>query len=174
MWAHAGEFDLAGQTVRVPTPALAIMLLALHALRAPHLPACRQELAYLAQLVKRRDQAPGVLEVAVATGSLGAIRPFLECLLGDSCGVVWPEPSTEWRNRLMAREPGSARLIAIVQAPWRDKPGLLCRAVFPQQQSLLSRNIYADMSWQGQVMQHRARWWRFLRAVPYIVRDFRR
>lgn len=171
MWAHTGEFDLAGQTVRVPSPALAILILALHALRSPHLPACRQELAYMAELVRRPAQASGMLEIAEATGSLAAVRPFLEGLLEDPQAVAWPPVSTEWCNRLLAREPGSARLLAIVQAPWRDKPGLLWRAAFPQPQVFLSGNIYADMSWRGQVIQHRARWARFLRALPQIARD---
>ena len=171
MWAHTGEFDLAGQTVRIPSPALAILILALHALRSPHLPACRQELAHLAQLVRRQAQAPGILDIAAATGSLAAVRPFLQRLLQNPQAVAWPPASTEWRNRLLAREPGSARLLALVQAPWRDKPGLLWRAAFPQQQVFLSGNIYADMSVRGQLMQHRARWARFLRALPQIAGD---
>lgn len=171
MWAHTGEFDLAGQTIRVPSPALAILILALHALRSPHLAACRQEIAYLAVLVRRQAQAPGILEIAAATGSLAAIRPFLEGLLEDPQAVAWPPVSMEWRNRLLAKEPGSARLLALVQAPWRDKPRLVWRAAFPQPQSLLSQNIYANMSWRGQITQHRARWARFLRAIPQIARD---
>jgi hypothetical protein len=171
MWAHTEEFDLAGQTVRVPSPNLAILLLALHALRSPHLPACRQELEYLAQLVKRRAQSPGILEIAAASGSLAAVRPFLEGLLEDPQTVTWPPVSIEWRNRLLAKEPGSARLVALVQAPWRTKPRLLWRAAFPQKQVFLGRNIYADMSWRGQLEQHRARWARFLRALPQIARD---
>ncbi|MGC0236662.1 nucleotidyltransferase family protein [Arthrobacter sp. SD76] len=173
MWAHTGEFDLAGQTIRVPSPALAIQILALHALRSPHLPACRQELAYLAELVQRQALVPGLMEIAAATGSLAAVRPFLEGLLEDPRTVAWPQASIEWRNRLLAREPGSARLVALVQAPWRAKPGLLWRAAFPQPQAFLGRNIYADMSWRGQVTQHRARWARFLRALPQVAKDLR-
>ena len=72
----------------------------------------------------------------------------------------------------MARQPGSARIIAIVQAGWREKPQLLWQAVFPQPEVFLSRNIHADMSWYGRLLQHRARWARFLRSLPEIVRDF--
>jgi hypothetical protein len=159
--------------MRVPSPALAILILALHAVRAPHLPACRQELAYLAQLVRRQAEAPSILDLAVTTGALAAIRPFLEGLLEDSHAVAWPQPSREWRNRLLAKEPGSARLLAIVQAPRQDKPRLLWRAIFPPTQVFLSGDIYADMSWRGQVMHHRARWARFLRALPQIDKDLR-
>ncbi|MEV7572202.1 nucleotidyltransferase family protein [Pseudarthrobacter sp. NPDC089323] len=173
MWAHTGEFDLAGQTIRVPSPALSILILALHALRSPHLPVCRQELAYLAQLVQRQAQASGILDIAAVTGSLAAVRPFLERLLENPQAVAWPPASVEWRNRLLAKEPGSARIVALVQAPWRDKPRLLWRATYPQKQVFLSGNIYADMSVRGQLMQHRARWARFLRAIPQIAKDLR-
>jgi hypothetical protein len=102
--------------------------------------------------------------------------PWQPCALSrgppsrDRC-AGWPQPSTEWRNRLMAKDPGSARLIAILQAPWQDKPKMLWRAVFPRPEVFLSGNIYADMSLRGRLLQHRARWARFLRSAPQIVRD---
>lgn len=173
MWASTEVLDLAGQAVRVPSKALGILILALHALRAPHLPACRQELEFLADISTRHSHALAILEVATATGSLAAMRPFLEGLLPESAVVTWTHPSTEWRNRLMAREPGSARLIAIVQAPWREKPGMLWRAVFPPDEVFLAGNIYADTSLRGRLVQHRARWARFLRSAPRLVRDLR-
>lgn len=173
MWVHTKGLELAGRSVRVPSHALAILIPALHALRSPHLPACRQELAFLAQLVKRQSQAATLLDIAAATGSLAAIRPFLEGLLEDSNALEWPRPSMEWRNRLLAREPGSARLSPSSRPPGRTSRGCCGQGVFPRPQSLLSRNIYVDMTLRGQVMQHRARWDRFLRSVPKIMRDFR-
>ncbi|WP_104044903.1 nucleotidyltransferase family protein [Arthrobacter sp. ZGTC412] len=173
MWANTDYLELAGQEVRVPSPALGILVLALHALRSPQLPACRQELDFLAGFTERQSHAPAILEIATATGSLAALRPFLEDLLPETTELGWPQPSAEWRNRVMAREPGSARLIAIVQAPWHDKPKMLWRAVFPRPEVFLSGNIYADMSLLGRLLQHRDRWARFLRAVPRILRDLR-
>lgn len=173
MWSRTGLLDLAGQPVRVPSRALGVLILALHALRAPHLPACRQELEFLADIASQHSRALAILEVATATGSLAAVRPFLEDLLPDASVPEWPEPSVEWRNRLMAREPGSARLVAIVQAPWGEKPGMLWRAMFPPPEVLLSQDIYADMSLLGRLVQHRARWARFLRSAPRLVRDLR-
>ncbi|MDQ0689816.1 nucleotidyltransferase family protein [Arthrobacter sp. W4I7] len=171
MWASTYALELAGQEVRVPSTALGILILALHALRPPELPACRQELEFLAHLTERQAQASSVLEIAKATGSLAAIRPFLNDLLPGTAVPVWPEPSVEWRNRLKAKEPGSARLIAVVQAPWQDKPKMLWRAIFPRPEVFLSGNIYADMSVLGRLLQHRARWARFLRSAPQIARD---
>ncbi|UEL27794.1 nucleotidyltransferase family protein [Pseudarthrobacter sp. L1SW] len=173
MWASTETLELAGQQVRVPSKALGILILALHALRSPQLPACRKELEFLADITKRYSHAPAIFEIATATGSLAAMRTFLEDLLPDTTVPEWPEPSMEWRNRLMAREPGSARLVAIVRAPWREKPGMLWRAMFPPPEVLLSQNIYADMSLRGQLAQYRARWARFLRSAPRLVRDLR-
>lgn len=173
LWAHSVHMELAGQGLRVPSKALGTLFLALHALRSPELPACRQELQYLAGLIRLESQSEELLELATATGSLAAVRPFLENLLSQTIAPVWPEPSQEWRNRLVAREPGGARLIAIVQAPWRDKPTMLWRALFPRAEVFLSGNIYADMSFLGRLNQHRARWARFFRTVPSLVRDLR-
>lgn len=171
MWANTEDLEVAGQNVRVPAKPLGILILALHALRSPHLPACRQELEFLSELTKKDSHAAAVLRVSGATGSLAAMRPLLENLLPEATMVDWPETSTEWRNRLMAKEPGSARLIALAQAPLRDKPQMLFRAVFPVREVHLSRDIYADMSFRGRLRQHRDRWVRFLRAAPRIVKD---
>lgn len=173
MWANTEDLELAGQAVGVPSKALGILILALHALRTPHLPGCRRELEFLADITKRNSHASALLEISTATGSLAAMRPFLEDLLPNTSTPEWPEPSMEWRKRLMAREPGSARLVALVQAPWRHKPGMLWRAVFPRPEVFLSGNIYADVSFRGRLFQHRARWGRFLRSAPRLVRNFR-
>ncbi|MDQ0868257.1 hypothetical protein QFZ70_000730 [Arthrobacter sp. V1I9] len=106
MWANTDHLKLAGQVGRVPSPALGILILALHALRSPQLPASRQELDFLARLSERQSHALAILEIATATGSLAAVRPFLEDLLPETAELGWPQPSAEWRNRLMAREPG--------------------------------------------------------------------
>ncbi|WP_255527062.1 nucleotidyltransferase family protein [Pseudarthrobacter sp. BIM B-2242] len=171
MWANTERLELAGQGVRVPSKALGIVILVLHALRSPHLPACRQELEFLANLTERLLQFPELLFLARATGSLAAMRPFLEDILPLPVAVEWPQISTEWSNRLMAKEPGSARLIGIAQAPLRAKSRMLFRAVFPAPEVHLSRDIYADMSLPGRLKLHKARWARFLRAAPRILRD---
>jgi hypothetical protein len=173
IWDTTDVLELAGQEMRVPSQASGILILALHALRTPQLPECRQELEFLAHLAERQAQASSVLKMAVATGSSAAMRPFLEDLLPESAMPVWPELSAEWRNRLKAKEPGSARLIAIVQAPWQDKPKMLWHAIFPRPEVFLNGNIYADMSLLGRLLLHRARWARFLRSAPQIVRDLR-
>jgi hypothetical protein len=174
MWANTEQLALAGQDIRVPSRPLAILILALHALRSPDLSSCREELDFLTELTRGEMLSSEILELAEPTGSLAAMRPFLGGLIPASLVPVWPDPSLEWRNRLLAQEPGSARIIALVQAPWHEKPLMLWRAVFPGRQVLLSRDVHADMSPQGLASQHAARWGRFLRALPKIARDLKR
>lgn len=174
LWENTVHMQLARQRLRVPKKTLGILFLALHALRSQALPACRQELEYLAVLTQRESQAEALLEFASATAALAAVRPFLEGLLPLVLVPVWPEPSQEWRNRVAAQEPGSARLIAILQAPWADKPMMLWRAFFPRTEGFLSGNIYADMSLVGRLNQHRARWARFILALPRLAGDLRK
>ncbi|MDP9989345.1 hypothetical protein J2S98_004535 [Arthrobacter oryzae] len=174
LWANNMSLSLAGQRLRVPAKELGVLFLVLHALRSPSLPACQHELEYLADLTRREDMSEALLELAGATGSLAAMQPFLEGLLPRTTTVVWPEPSREWRNRVTAQEPGSARLAAILQATWREKPRMVWGALFPSPEVFLSGNIYADMSLVGQLRQHHARWDRFLRALPGLVRGLRR
>jgi hypothetical protein len=113
------------------------------------------------------------VDVATATGALAAMRPFVENLFPPSVTLEWPDASTEWCNRIMAKEPGSARIIAIVQAPLIEKPRMLFRAVFPAPVVHLSRDVYADMSLKGRIKSHQARWARFLRSAPQVARDLR-
>jgi hypothetical protein len=174
MWANTEQLALAGHDIRAPSKPLAILILALHALRSPDLPPCREELDFLTALTREEALASEILELSESTGSLAAMRPFLGDLLPTSSVPVWPEASLEWRNRLLAQEPGSARIIALVQSPWHEKPQMLWRAVFPGRQVLLSRDVHADMSPQGLASQHAARWGRFLRAIPKIASDLKR
>ncbi len=86
MWANTEELEIAGQEVRVPSKALGTVILALHALRSPHLPACRQELEFLADLTEQQSAVHAILDISAATGSLAAMRPFLEDLLPATAG----------------------------------------------------------------------------------------
>lgn len=171
MWAHTEALELAGQEVRVPSKALGILILALHALRSPRSTTGLQELEFLADLTERESLADTILEISTATGSLAAMRPFLESLLQETTAVDWPEASPEWRNRLSSIEAGGARIIALAQAPLSEKPKLLFRAIFPTSEFFLSGNIYADLSLRGRLRLHRARWARFLRGLPRMVKD---
>lgn len=99
------------------------------------------------------------------------MRPFLEELGFRPALPDWPTPSAEWRNRLFSKEPGSARLIAIIEAPLRDKPRMLLTALLPPDSADLSQELYADLSPKGRLRAYTGRWTPFLRASPRLARD---
>lgn len=171
MWANTEVLELAGQRVRVPSKALGVVILALHALRAPHLQVSQRELSFLKDLSAREALGSTVLEISAATDALAAMRPFLEELVPGPAVVNWPSPSTEWRNRLFSKEPGSARIIGMLQAPLRDKPRILRTALLPPDTVYLSQDPYADLSPTGRLRAYAARWARFLRASPRLAQD---
>ena len=172
LWAQVQWQLVAGQQVRVPSKAAGILVLALHALRSPWLPASVLELSFLSRIARcQPTYVEEIVEIAKKTGSCAALRPFLEGLIPASEVDDWPEPSQAWRNRVKARRPGSAGIIAILQARWNDKPKEFWRAVFPKSEVFLSKNIYADMSLAGRLGQHRARWGRFMCSLPHIAKD---
>jgi hypothetical protein len=171
MWAHTEVLHIAGRGVRVPSKELGLVLLALHALRAPHLHISQQELCFLKDLWAREELGPAVQKISAATDALAAMRPFLEAILTGHAGIEWPSASTEWRNRLFSREPGSARIIALIQSPLRDKPRMLRAALLPPDTVYLSQDPYVDLSPKGRLLAYAARWVRFLRASPRLVQD---
>lgn len=171
MWAGTEVLEIAGRAVRVPSKELGVALLALHALRAPHLQTSQQELRFLKELAVREALGPGIQEISVATDALAAMRPFLEEVLPAKALIEWPEPSTEWRSRLFSKEPGSARIIALLQAPLGEKPRMLRAALLPSDTAYLSQDLYADLSPTGRLRAYAARWVRFLRASPQLARD---
>lgn len=174
MWANTSVLAVAGQLVRVPSKPMGILILALHALRSPHLPAYRQELKFLKDFTRQHSYTSAVMEIAMATGSLAAVRPFLEEVLEEGPLQEWPEPSREWRNHLSAREPGSARLITILQAPLLDKPLLVWESLFPPRKVSQSGNVQAQTTFLGRLAQHRARWMQVLQGLPRTAQDIRR
>ncbi|RDV09481.1 hypothetical protein DXK94_13315 [Arthrobacter sp. RT-1] len=172
MWANTAVLDLAGQEVKVPSEALGILLLALHSLRSPLNHACQQELTFLADLMHRRSLTLEVVELALATGSLAAMRPLLEDRVPESIVREWPPPSLEWRNRSIAKAPGTARLIALIQAPWQDKPKMLWSAVFRGNRASVGES-YADLSLFARLGPQFARWARLCRSFPQMFRELR-
>jgi hypothetical protein len=171
MWARTQEIEIAGRLVRVHSKELGVVLLALHALRAPHLQTSRQELAFLKDLAARQGLGRAIHEISAAIDALAAMRPLLEEIPSGNERTEWPEPSTEWRNRLFSREPGSARIIALLQAPLRAKPQMLRAALLPADSVYLSQDPTADLSPRGRLRAYSARWLRFLRAFPRLIRD---
>jgi hypothetical protein len=66
-----------------------------------------------------------------------------------------------------------AYLVSLIESPWRDKPLVLARAVFPSLQTLRERDIYVGDSVAGLLGAYLSRWRRGLSGLPAAVQKFR-
>lgn len=170
MWRASDTHELAGKVIRVPTRALAVCLLALHSLRTPWLASSRTDLDFLLALPLEADRQE-IMAIARDTESISALRPFIEEAFGAQAVESTPPPSPEWSVRTKTRSPGTARAIALANAPWHRKPRLLANAVFPSKTTLLANDIYADLSFRGRLKQNVKRWQTLFISLPEFVVD---
>lgn len=170
MWKASETYMIAGQEIRVPTRALAIGLLALHSLRTPWMTSSRLDLDYLLALPLEEDRQD-IIAIAQETGSASALRPFLDEAFGVQTLDPMPTPSPEWSARTKTRSPGTARAIALANAPWHRKPRLLANAFFPSKTTLLANDIYADLSLRGRFKQNIKRWRTLFTSFPEFIVD---
>lgn len=172
MWKRTQPATLAGCRLQVPERPLAIVFLALHALRSPSRESGNVELDFLLSLELAALKSE-IIHCSTETGSLGALRPFLTSAFGEDCVPTWPSESAEWRNRRAVGAAGSLRAISILSAGWKERPKLVVRALAPSRESILGANLYSDMSAAGYVRNQARRWGRLLRALPQLTRDLR-
>ena len=172
LWRDRQQVVMAAQNVPVPSIPAAVIFQALHSLRAINDPRHQREYSTLLQRVNatlHRD----IVDLSVELQATAALKPFLEDMqvkdLPDGPGTV----SEEWRYRTSERFPGSAYLIAFVESPWRAKPLVVARAVWPSRQTLRQRDLYLDKSMAGLMRAHLARWQRGLARLPAAARTIR-
>ncbi|MEE2567921.1 nucleotidyltransferase family protein [Pseudarthrobacter sp. J64] len=173
MWDHTETRVVAGHAIRVPNRPLAICVLALHGLRTPWAPSSRTELDYLASLPLQHEQRE-IMAVAEQTGATAALSPFLEAAFGPGSVGPVPEPSPEWTRRVVASAPGTSRTIALMSAPWRQKPRLVMNALFPSKATLLAKDIYADVSLRGRMRLYVRRWQGLMSSLPQYFGDIKK
>lgn len=170
LWLRRTEVVLAARTVSAPSAPLGICILALHALRSPWLAESKAELVHL-KSVATPAMLPAMLEICDEVQCMAAMHPFLTEVYGLEYEGGTPPPSDEWVRRTASRSVGSARLIALVDNPWGVRAGMLRRAINPSKESLLARDLYADVSLQGRVRLAATRWARFVRSLPKTAGD---
>ena len=157
LWAERVELDCAGHPVATPGPAGTTVVLALNSLRASWRSMASRELAELVRVAPARVPAAEVLTAAIATGSLAALRPFVEQAYPEADVTGWPEPSRLWRLYSSNPESASFRLIALREAPpWRW-PGMLWRAIWPSRAALAATNLDALTATSRQLLLLRLR-----------------
>ena len=172
LWRDRQYLVMASRSVPVPSVPAAVIFQALHSLRAMDEPRHQREYSGLLQRVD-----PGmhqdIVDLSVELQATAALKPLLADL-GAKYVQVRQEPvSEEWRHRTSVQGVGTAYLVALIESPWRAKPLVLARAVWPSRQILRQRDLYLDDSVAGLLKIHLARWRRGVTGLPAAARKIR-
>ncbi|MDI3213836.1 nucleotidyltransferase family protein [Arthrobacter sp. AL12] len=172
LWRDRQYLVMAARNIAVPSVPAAVIFQALHSLRAMDDPRHQREYTGLLQRVDttlHRD----IVELSVELKATSALQPLLEELGADGLPTRDEEVSAEWRYRTSAHVPGTALLIALMESPWRSKPRVFARGIFPSRQYLRQRDPDIDDSVAGLLGAHVSRWHRGLAGLPGAARKIR-
>lgn len=169
LWRGKQYLLMAGRDVPVPSIPAAVIFQALHSLR--NMEDSRHRSDYSA-LLQRVDVSmhQDIGDLSVELQATAALKPLLDDLritvLSDRQVTV----SEEWRYRTSVQVPGLAYLIALIESPWRLKPLVIARAIFPSRETLRYDDLYFDDSVAGLLRAHVSRWQRGLVSLPAAAR----
>ena len=179
LWLHRLTWNQAAVDVHLPDVASTALILALHSLRRPRAERKSATLEILAKKA-RHVMGPDVSEILLdrcrSLGCMETARPFLEMT-----GASYPNDDHQYadslrRWRLTAETTGhtDAWMLAIMAAPFRVKPALLWRALFPSEAEL--RGLHPELS-PGRlalIVGWERRFANGLRAAPHALRSISR
>ena len=165
LWRDRQHLVMAARSVPVPSIPAAVIFQALHSLRAMDEPRHNREYSGLLQRVDT-SMHKEILELSIELQAASALKPLLDDL-GIADPPVHQGPvSEEWSNRTSIQGTGTAYLAALIESPWRAKPRVFVRAIFPSRNTLRERDLHLDDSVAGLLRAHVARWRRGMAGLP--------
>jgi hypothetical protein len=169
LWRGRQCLVMAARPVSVPSIPAAAIFQALHSLRAMDEPRHQREYS---ELLQRLDATmyQDFVDLSVELQATAALKPFLDDLGIEVLTVRQGAVSEEWSHRTAVQGTGTAYLVSLIESPWRAKPLVLARAVFPSRQTLRERDLHLDDSVKGLLRAHVARWRRGLAGLPAAAR----
>ncbi|PZE27248.1 nucleotidyltransferase family protein [Curtobacterium sp. MCBD17_028] len=176
LWRTRCTLVVAGASVPVPDLPEAVLVQALHCLRSITVPRHAEEYVHLVERTAGDGNpvlpAPTVLDAARALGAVPAARPFL----ADAFGIElddWGVPDLRWRLLTAASSPHARRLLAVVEAPWRERLRVVRVALLPPRETLEKRGL-GGLDRLGLLAAYARRLWRGMRFLPSAAREARR
>ena len=169
LWRDRQYLVMAARSVPVPSVPAAAIFQALHSLRAMEEP--RHQREYSA-LLGRVDVSmhQDLLALSVELEATAALNPLLDDLGIADLPVRQGAVSDEWRHRTSVQGTGTAYLVALMDSPWRAKPRVLARAIWPSRDTLRERDLHLDDSVGGLFRVRLARWRRGVAHLPAAAR----
>lgn len=179
LWATRRETAFAHRTCPVPSRAANAMVLALHSLRGTHKQERhRDELASVTAASFTAAERAELAALATATGAAYPLRDVLAAwgvAVPAETDLIHSEAGKEWRRKMAEAEGAAASwLLLLWRVPWRDKPAVIGRAIWPSRTDLtLTDPDIPDRPWPL-LRARAARWGRGLRRSPAALRALRR
>ncbi|GAA1351558.1 hypothetical protein GCM10009595_12980 [Falsarthrobacter nasiphocae] len=172
---HEEISEMAGLPVRHLDRTGTALIQLLHALRSPWTDVAREDLAVLASVLHEHEMK-AICSLSSECGSLAPLRPFVqEHFPTIAADFTFPPIEEEWIVRTTNRSSASIRLVNLYQAPWRNKPILAFKALFPTREGLAANNLSAREADPAQLRRmRRARLVTFVRNLPAAITDARR
>lgn len=180
LWAQRETLPFAGQDIEVPSRPGSALILALHSLREGGFVSerSRQMVEYrdLVEVCRRDDAlAAQAHDLARATGSEQTAARFLRDLGREpSARASDAEALRRWELNASAEHPVTAWVVALREAPWHRRPGIVWHGLFPSAAEL--RAIDPEIG-EGRMQVLRGWWRRFrrgMRGLPEAARVVRR
>lgn len=144
----------------------------LHSLRSPWENSRSSDIEFLGAALTDAD-IPPILALAEELGALGPLRPFIEEYFPAFLSTVtFPDPDIDWIIRTTNRSSASIRIAKLWTSPWRDKPRLLLRALYPSREGLAATDLRAVELTPAELRRLRfSRFRSFMRNLPVAVSD---
>jgi hypothetical protein len=178
LWTRRTAVDIANRPVPCADLLGQVAIVALHSLRDPQFSHTSPDLDFVADSLRQHgsEAVEAFARLAAATGSADTLRPLLERVdPPPMTSHVDPELLRRWRVRTQnAGAYTTTWLIELRHRPWREKPGLVRRALFLPADELFSAHVGLPRTRRNTARLHLRRWLRAVRHLPRGIRAARR
>lgn len=174
LWARRRMLEFAHRACPVPDRASSIVILALHSLRGTDRQVRhRDELDAVRALDLSASERDDLAAAARETGAAAALRDLLPAM-GVPIDVSREELRTpeyrEWhRKTAEAHGVAASWLVLFGRTPWRDKPGVVLRALWPTRADFAIDHPEVPDRWAPQLRARIERWGRGIRQLPAVL-----
>lgn len=114
-----------------------------------------------------------IADLSMELQATAALQPLLDDLGLEGSTNRSVFVSEEWRHRTSIQGIGTAYLVALIESPWREKPLVVLRTVFPSRETLRHGDLHLDDAAVELLKAHVSRWRRILVSFPAAVRKVR-
>lgn len=175
LWQHRWVLSLAHRDCFGLDKVAGALVLGLHSLRGATIQP--RHLDELEQLVRapftdgERDELGRLARETGCVATLESALPRLGVDVEPSAAELASPDLRDWRERVTAGSHGSYFwMLALRKSPWRERPRILWRAVWPTRHDLLSTRPETVDTLSGRTRARLARWGRGIRSAPAGVR----